>query len=275
MRARALAISLSVALAMAHAAGDAAAQNISLGSKTDKPVEIYASEGIEWRRDSQTYIARGDARAVQGDTTVSADTLTAHYRTKPDGNTEIARIEADGAVRITTPTQQARGDRGVYDVEKGVLVLTGRDITFTTPRETLTARDSLEYWEQRRIAVARGNAVATSEGRKLRADLITAYFVNDGDSAKLDRVDVQGNVQVATATEFVRADQGVYAPKSGVATLTGGVKITRGPNQLNGDYAEVNLNTGVSRLMSRNQRVRGLLVPPQSSGAPPPPAPRR
>ncbi len=52
-----------------------------------------------------------------------------------------------------------------------------------------------------------------------------------------------------------------------MAELFGAVKITRGQNQLNGGYAEVNLATGVSRLLAAppggvaEGRVRGLLVP--------------
>src|SRR5262249_52793367 len=53
------------------------------------PVEIDASEGIEWQRDQKVYIARGNARVARGDLSVSADTLTAHYRESPDGKTTI------------------------------------------------------------------------------------------------------------------------------------------------------------------------------------------
>jgi lipopolysaccharide export system protein LptA len=44
--------------------------------------------------------------------------------------------------------------------------------------------------------------------------------------------------------------------------LRGGVKITRGADQLNGDAAEIDLNTGVSRLLSSGSgRVRGVFGP--------------
>ena len=50
--------------------------------------------------------------------------------------------------------------------------------------------------------------------------------------------------------------------EQGTATLIGNVRITRGQNQLNGEVAEVNLNTGVSRLLSGPQsRTRALVVP--------------
>ena len=38
------------------------------------PVEIDASEGVEWNQDQKVYIARGNARAARGDTSISADT---------------------------------------------------------------------------------------------------------------------------------------------------------------------------------------------------------
>ena len=46
-----------------------------------------------------------------------------------------------------------------------------------------------------------------------------------------------------------------------LAQLTGGVKITRGETQLNGERAEVNLNTGRSRLLSGGERVKGVFLP--------------
>ena len=54
--------------------------------------------------------------------------------------------------------------------------MTGRDLKLTTPNDVLTARDSLEYWSQKHMAVARGNAVVvTNDGRRLAADTLVAY----------------------------------------------------------------------------------------------------
>ncbi|MBI3452104.1 MAG: hypothetical protein HY057_04595 [Rhodospirillales bacterium] len=140
------------------------AQSIDLGSGGGRGqlIEIVAKDGIEWQRETRRYIARGEARATQGDTSIFADMLIAYYREKPEGGTEIFRYEAKGNTRIATPTQTAIGDDGVYDIDAAVIVLTGRNLKLTTPNETITARDSLEYWEARRMAVARG---ATPRGR--------------------------------------------------------------------------------------------------------------
>lgn len=254
-----------------------AAQGISgLRGGGDKPLEIDADEGIEWRRDTNQYIARGNARAAQGDLEVFADALTAFYRPgSGGGGTDIHRIDVEGNVRIVTPKERAYGDLGRYDVERGLLVLWGDGLRFETAEDTITARDSLEYWENEQVAVARGDAVATREDKRVRGDIMTARFTEDasGDLA-IDRVDINGNVLISTPQESVRGDKGIYFVRRQFATLTGDVKITRGDNQLNGRYAEVNLKTGVSKLRGAvpgqaGSRVRGLLVPrrkPEESG---------
>ncbi|MBM3571864.1 MAG: hypothetical protein FJX52_05805 [Alphaproteobacteria bacterium] len=246
------------------------------GGQGNEPIAVEAEQGIEWLRDNLQYVARGNAVATRGQVSLRADTLTAHYRNKQGGGTEVWRIEADGGVRIFSMTEEAIGDRAVYDVDQGVMVLVGKSLRFKTQQDVITARDSLEYWEKRQLAVARGGAVAVRDQRRIRGDTLTAHLQEQrGGNLQVKRVDAFGNVDVATDKEVARGDQGIYDVDSGIATLSGGVKITRGDSQLNGEFAEVNLNTGVSRLLAAPQgrapaqgqtraqgdRVRGLLVP--------------
>ncbi len=289
---------------LALSAVSTAASAQGLGFSGDKPIEIVARDGIEWHRETQRYIARGDARATQADTTVEGDVLTAFYRQPAGGgNTEIFRYEVTGNVRITTPTQRGFGEKGVFDVDSGVLVLTGRNLKITTPTEEITARDSLEYFQTRQVAVARGNAqVITTESRRINGDLLTAYFVENQAPAqqsarpssarpvatrtpppapkpgegnkRLQRVEGFGNVIITTPVEVARGDRGVYNADTGIAMLAGTVKITRADNQLNGDFAEVNTVTGISRLLNRpgqsgDDRVRGLFIPQGNQPATP------
>lgn len=253
---------LKVCAAMVLCAAPAGAQGIGLpGQSKDRPIEINADEGIEWQQKTKAYIARGNARAAQGNVAVHAETLTAYYRENEGGGTDIWRIDAVDKVRIVTPTQRAFGDKGIYDVDNGVLVLTGR-VRMETETDRITARDSLEYWEKRNLAVARGNAIAERGNNKLRADVLTAHFRKDATGkSRVHQVDAFDNIVITTPDEIVRSNRGVYDVETGIAKLTGSVKITRGTNQLNGEYAEVNLNTGVSRLFGRGGGVRGIFTP--------------
>jgi lipopolysaccharide export system protein LptA len=236
-------------------------QEIDEGAQ-EQPIEIDAEQGIEWRRDEKAYIARGNARALRGDLAVYADVLTAHYRELEDGSSEIWRLSAEGNVRMTSPTETIFGQRATYDMDKGVVTVTGDNLRVETPDEILTARDSLEYWDKEQIIIARGDAVVLQEDKKLRADLLTGYLrkTEDGKS-ELSRVEGV-DVRISTPQETVVADEGVYEMETEVATLTGDVKITRGQNQLNGDRAEVDMKSGISKLLADGGgRVRTLLSP--------------
>jgi lipopolysaccharide export system protein LptA len=244
------------------------AQGLSGLQGGDEPLEINAEEGIEWHRGEQLYIARGDARATRGDLTVYGDTMTAHYQKSDDGTTQIDRIDVVGNVRIESPSETVYGDRGAYDVPNGVLVVVGEDLRLVGTDDVITARDSLEYWERKHLAVARGDADARRADKRIRAEVLTATFETGPDGKQtVTRIDAYGNVRISTATEFARGERGVYYVDREFATLRGDVSLTREDNQLNGEYAEVDLKTGVSRLLAAppgetaSTRVRGLIVP--------------
>lgn len=232
----------------------------------DPPIEIVARDGLEWNREAKSYTARGEVRAAQGDVVIHADELTVSY-SEGDGGMSIRRMEALGNVRIATPTQEASGNRGVYDVGSGVFVLTG-NIRLVTETDRITARDSLEYRERENVVIARGRATARREGNTLRAGILKARLATGADGrARVKHIAAAEDVVVRTDEEVVRSRTGAYDVDSGVVTLAGSVRITRGSSQLNGDRATVNLRTGVSELFGGSGgRVRGLLVPERRSG---------
>jgi lipopolysaccharide export system protein LptA len=237
--------------------------------KSGGPVSVEADQGIEWQQQRQVYIARGNAKAVRGDVTVYGQTLTAFYRKTPSGGSDIWRLDADDAVKIATPTDTALGDKGVYDVDNGVFVLTGKRPELDTPKGNVTARDSLEFWRQRNYAVARGDAKAVREDKTVTSDVLTAYFKPDQKGElTMSSIEAFNNVQIATPSAVARAIYADYNLDSGIADLKGSVKITRGEDQLNGECATVNFNTGISRLYActKEDRVRGLLIPKQGEG---------
>jgi len=281
------------------------AQGLSLGGVSeDRPVEVSADSGIEWQQDAQLYIARGNAIAKRGTTEVHADTLTAHYRPSKGagGEIEVYRLDADGHVMIKGPTQTVVGDQAVYDVDQQIGIVTGKTLKLTTPSDVVTARDSFEWYDAKQISVARGDAIAVRDTKRLRADVLTAHMtkekpkpgenqpeaktskavpattnaktsakagpLGDGDEgSRISRIDAQGNVLVSTPTDIGRGDYGVYNADTGIVTLLGNVTITRGPNAIKGEYAVVDLNNNVSRMMpgpsapgTPASRVEGLFV---------------
>ncbi len=184
--------------APAQTAAQTAAQTPAAAN--NQPLQIQADLGIEWQQNAHLYIARGNAVAIHGDSEVHADTLIAHYRDVKGsknatrtggstagnaasstggnlaGNTEIYRVDAEGHVTLKRGSQTVVGDRAVYDVDQAVAVVTGKGLKLTTSTDMVTARDSLEWYDQKQIAVARGDAVATRNGKTIKADILTAYM---------------------------------------------------------------------------------------------------
>lgn len=234
----------------------------------DTQVEIDAQDGIEWLRDAQRYIARGDATARRGGVTLRAETLTAYYRGGENGERQVifrldAEADASSDVVISQGETRAVGDKGVYHVDQAVAVLIGEDLRLESNQAVITADETLEYWEQRQLAVARGNATIFQENNRLVAAILTAHILPGADGKQaVRRIDALGGVHISTGTEIVRGNEGVYDVPEQQATVCGNVKITRGDNQLNGECAIVDMATGRARLSggSSGERVKGVLL---------------
>lgn len=297
-------LSAAVVLLVFHVRPSAAQElDLSHGG----PIAITAVNGIEWRQAEHEVIATGDAKAVRGGVTVTADRLIAWYRKKggpaanappatqaaltgdvDTGGNEVYRVQAEGNVHIYTATDQLWGDKATFDLDQAVVVVTGHDLRLVTPNDVLTAQKDLEYWTQKHMAVARGDAVVISkDGRRLQADTLVAYTTDTNAPAgtpaptpmprkvasnadqdplltngKLKKVEAFGHVVVRTQLDTVTGDRAVYVPETGIARVVGVVHITRGQNQLAGSEADVDLKTGISRLIAGNTgRVQGLIVP--------------
>ena len=227
------------------------AQGLNFGGDSGKPIEIFADNGIEWQQENLIFLARGNARAVRGPVTVFADELRAYYRENPDGATDIWRLDADGKVRIETPGETAFGEKAVYQIDDWILVISGGRVRLVTGGDEITADKQIEYWEKKQMAVARGNALAVRQGKRLQADVLAAYFrVDKKGENKLYRVDAFDRVKIVTDKSTATSNRAVYNVESGIATLTGSVKLVRGNSVLTGCSAEVNLNSGVSKIFS-------------------------
>lgn len=262
-----------LALLALLAAAPVQAQGFNMSRDNDSQIQVYADDGIEWVSEATRVVARGNAKAIRGKVTVTADTLTAYYREGPGGS-EIWRLDAEGGVTIATPTETATGTKATYDLDKAIFVLRGAPARLVTPTETVTAKDSLEYWEKDRQAVARGDAYASGKEKNIKSDVLTAHFKEGAKGAlEMKRADAYGHVVLTTPREQVTGDRGDYNVESGIATVAGSVKITREGNELNGGFAHVNLNTGISKLFGAapgdkrgGTRAYGSFIPEKKDG---------
>lgn len=277
-------------------------------------VHISSAGPQTYDHDAQTVTFVDRARAIRGDVTVDADQLVGFLRKKapapgetaqPDnkgqnndtmgGSMELYRMEAIGHVHIYTQTDQAWGDKALYDIDQATLVMTGKNLRLTTPQDVMTARDVMEYHSQTRMSVGRGDAtVTTNDGRRVRADVLVAFSAatdappnktgaNDAPTAshesgnplssgssKLERAYGWGHVLLRTPNETATGDRGVYIFATEMARLIGHVHVTSGQNQNSGASALVNMKTGVAIMNpAPGQRIEGLVIPNDAGSSKP------
>lgn len=130
-------------------AGSAQAQQLEK-IDTSQPIKI-AADSLEVLQKEQKAVFRGNVVAEQGTINLRAGSMTVFYRQSgaqkegaggvpADG---VSKILVEGDVFLTTPQDTARGDKGVYDVDKKEIRLQG-NVVLTREKNVLKGSE-LEY----------------------------------------------------------------------------------------------------------------------------------
>ena len=111
-----------IVLAIAAVTGPATA-----GSRHDSSAPIdFAADHIELQDKANRAILSGNVRITQAEMVLTAARVTVAYTGKAtDGSPKASRIDASGGVTITRPDQKARGQYGVYDVNRRTVIMLG------------------------------------------------------------------------------------------------------------------------------------------------------
>lgn len=271
------------AAALLAAPGAAWAQDIDMSK--GGPIDVTSRDGMEWRQNEMMVVARGDARAVRGTVTVTADTLIARYRkktpaagaatpvatpavstpavtappggmpgsTSDTGANEIYRLEAIGNVKIFTATDLAVGEKAVYDIDQAVLLMTGNAMTITTPQQVMTARDTMEYWSQKHMMVGRGLAtVVTSDGRRVAGDTLVGFTQPDTPPAGTPAPPPKPAASAAKPSDPLGASGKLQRVEG-----FGSVQVRTATEIINGDRGVYVADTGIARLAGHVKITRG------------------
>lgn len=247
------------------------AKTAGLTTNSKDPVEITADGSLEWHRNDLRFIAKESALAKQGDASIAAQNLTALYRKGETSSMEVYRLEARGTVILTSADNKAYGDNADYDLDKGLATLTGENLKMISPDQTITARDKFEYWSEEGRLNAIGDATIirpkpAGGTDTLKAQKISALLKENAQGQQvLHTMEAHGGVTIITPAERITGDYGIYRASPNTAEIKGNVKITRGPNILEGQRAEVDLTTNISKIFGANGqktgRVRGVFYP--------------
>ena len=120
---RPLLVSLFAALAgvaaLAHAQQPISALK---GHNSNAPVDVTADR-IEVQDRADRAIFVGNVHVRQADLTLDTSRLTVAYSST--GGIQIERLDASGGVVVRSPSETARGNFGVYDLDRRLITLVG------------------------------------------------------------------------------------------------------------------------------------------------------
>ena len=116
----------------------AAAQTFSdsfagFGSNEKEPIQIEAKE-LNVQDNDHTAEFVGDVVVRQGDATLKTQRLKIRYAGSAAGGpvqSRISKMEASGTVLISSKEQTATGDHASFDMEREVLVLSGKEVVLS------------------------------------------------------------------------------------------------------------------------------------------------
>jgi lipopolysaccharide export system protein LptA len=105
------------------AVGPAASQTSALkGHNSNAPVDV-AADRIEVQDRADRAIFSGNVVVRQAALTLTAARLTVAYSS--GGGVELRRIDATGGVTVKSPSETARGNVGIYDLDRRIITLIG------------------------------------------------------------------------------------------------------------------------------------------------------
>ena len=103
------------------------------GHNTNAPVDVQADR-IEVQDKADRAVFTGNVHAIQAEMTLDTPRLTVAYSgggaatssTANNGNNvQIHRLDAAGGVVVKSPTETAKGDFGIYDLDRKLITLIG------------------------------------------------------------------------------------------------------------------------------------------------------
>ena len=226
-------------------------QEIISNSKEDKPIEIYADDGIEWHKNEKKYIAIGNAKAISGSLTLESHIIEAFYDENSDSEMDIKKVVAFKDVKISDEKIKITGGKNAeYNIKKDYFKIVGSKIKLTSESNILNAKKKMEYWRSKNVAVASGKAIATKKDEfVIKGEKLVWHLEQIGDETKVKKIMGFENVSIQTNNEVAFSDKALYNKRKEICKLFGNVRLQKGDSFLLGEYAEVDLKRGISKLM--------------------------
>lgn len=134
--------------------------------------------------------------------------------------------------------------------------------------------DRLDAYNDKKLVVFSGNAVATQGDRIIKSDQLLLYYRKDpsehekkvpknaGEMGELEKIEAKGHVIITQAERIVTGDDAVFFQDTQKIVMTGHAVMREGRNIIRGDKIVVFLDEDRGIVESNeNKRVKAIIYP--------------
>ncbi len=129
--------------------------------------------------------------------------------------------------------------------------------------------NTLEVRDKEKKATFLGNVVVVQGDTTMKCKSLDVFYDQDGAGGttaqagggqqQIRRLEAKGGVIVSQKDQTATGETGIYDMQTNSVTLIGKAVVTQGPNIVRGDRIEIDLTTGIYRVLG--DRVESLIIP--------------
>ena len=191
---RSLGIILALGVAVVGGAAPAQVQqqgktSALKGHNSNAPVDVTADR-IEVQDRADRAIFAGNVHATQADMTLETERLTVAYSNKPGGagstggsGVQIHGLDAAGGVVVRSPSETAKGDFGIYDLDRKLITLIG-NVTLTQANNVVNGQRLVINLDTGRAVVDGGPPGVNSSGGRISGHFTVPQNSNNNGTPK-------------------------------------------------------------------------------------------
>jgi lipopolysaccharide export system protein LptA len=138
------------------------------GHNSDAPVDVTADRiEVQDRADRALFV--GNVNATQAELTLQTQRLTVAYSSKRGGGggVQIHRLDAAGGVVVRSPSETARGEFGIYDLDRKLITIIG-DVQLTQGGNVVSGQRLVINLDSGRAVIDGGPPGVNSSGGRVK-----------------------------------------------------------------------------------------------------------
>ena len=214
----------------------------------DNSIQISAKGTMEWHQLENKIIAFGNAEVKSKDFLIVANKITGFYEGKI-GNGNIKNLIANENASIKTRHGIINADYINYDFHLDKITVKGEDIFMYLDQGTINASNNLVFNKNENQIKVTGDVKILNEKGEIKAQKITINIDKDGN---IDIVEAYKDVAILLnlTQQNITSNEAKFDNKNLQISLLGNVTLKQGSNFLKGDSAFLDLDKGISKILS-------------------------